>query len=141
MTIFGVMNPIDIGKNEIRQISGDLTRFGDFMDRLQNMDIYYAAPRFYQMKDGKILGAYALSADVPSVIPLIPRAGMMLNEDVKVDVWNVSLVIAEEEIHTIMYEDLIDFVGEREHYDADNILVLLSVDEMKELAAKYEVEM
>lgn len=34
MTIFGVMNPIDIGKNEIRKISDELIRFGEFMDRL-----------------------------------------------------------------------------------------------------------
>lgn len=140
MTVYGVMNPVDIGKKEISQISGDLDRFGELMNRLQNMDIYYAAPRFYQMKDGKILGAYALTADVLSVIPLIPRTGMMVSEDIKVDVWNVSLVISEEEIHIVLYDDLIRFIGEREYYDADNILITLSADEMKELAAKHGVE-
>lgn len=141
MMVFGVMNPVAIGKHEISQFSDDLNKFGEFMNRLQNMDVYYAAPRFYQMKDGKILGAYALTADVPSVIPLQPNTGVLINEDLKVDVWNVSLVMSEKDIQIVMYDDLITYVGEREHYDADNILVTLSADEMKELAMQHGMEL
>ena len=104
------------------------------------MNVYYAAPLLYQKKDGTVFGVYAISVDVPSVVPSISKLLAVGDNELKVEEWYVALVIAQGNVKSVKYQDFIEFAGERERYDAENIIVTFSSEEMKELADKFEVE-
>lgn len=145
MIVFAIQNPIYIEIKDLEQMKGadnfyDLKKFGEFLDRHQRMDVYYAAPLLYKKKDGTVFGMYAISADVSSVVPKTPKLLVVNQDELKVEEWYAALVISQGNVKSIKYEDFIKFVGEGERYDAENIIVTLSLEEMKKLADKFEVE-
>ena len=143
MIVFAIVNPITVEQKDLEQMKGadgsyDLKKFGEFLDGHQRLDVYYAAPLLYQKKDETIFGMYTISAGIPSVVPMIPK--LLMNNDLKVEEWYASLVIAQGNIKTVKYEDFIAFAGEREQYDGEHIIVTLSAEEMEKLAEQCGVE-
>lgn len=148
MIIFAIKNPISVGQKDLEQMRGenhfcDLKGFEEFLNWHQQMDVYYAVPHLYQKKDGTIFGAYALTVDVPSVVPVMPKVRMNnveTSNELKVEEWYVSLVISPQNVRTVQYTDFIDFVKEKKWYDVEHIIVALSEGEMKDLADNFETE-
>ena len=138
MYLFAAKNPISMGKRELAEIGGDLTRLGDFLNRLQQMDVYYAAPKAYQKKDGTIFGIYALTAGVPTVLPR--KASLFMNDEIKVDEWYVYLVMAEDQVGTVDFDDFWKTAKVQEYYDAEHEVVQLTAEEMKDILKQWETE-
>lgn len=131
--IFGVYNPISIGEKEIKEIGNNLDNFADFLNRLQSLDVYYAAPRVYKVND-RLVGIYAIGPDIPSVVPTSPY--IVLNQIQGIKDWYVMLRKGK----TIKYENFISNINNQEYYDSNHIIVTLSEAEIDFLIEKYFVE-
>lgn len=133
--IFGVYNAISIGQKELKRIDHNLENLEIFLNEIQSLDVYYATPKVYKNKDtDKIFGIYAVSAEIPSVVPNKPY--IILNQIEGVEDWYVMIRKGK----TIKYDDFINNIKTKEYYDANHIIVELNNKEIDDLLAKYEVE-
>ena len=117
--IYGICNPISIGANEIKQIGNRLDLFEEYLHRLQSLDVYYAAPRVYRVQN-KLVGIYAIGADIVSVVPTEPY--IVLNQIQGIEEWYVMLKTGK----TIKYKDFIENIPAKEYYDFNHVIVSLS---------------
>lgn len=99
MITLGGNNPVEMEAEvhaELKLLSGNELEkaFADYINQKQQMDVYHMKPRFYQTKDGSIMGVYALTEGVDSVIPAEAHVPFNsgLGEDTEVNRWLVSLV-------------------------------------------------
>ncbi len=139
MYIFGAINPIAIGKKELSRIGNDTKKLGELMHELQSMDVYYAAPRVYKKPDETLFGVYTLTENIPSVLPY--KACVFMNNDLKVEEWNIGFVIDGKLFGVISYENFIDSVNKDKEYDTEHFIISLSKKEMKDLLKKYKIEL
>ena len=128
--ILGVYNPISIGINEIKKINNNLYNLEEYLDKIQSLDVYYATPRVYRVKE-KLIGIYAIGPNIPSVVPTKPY--IVLNQIKGIEEWYVMM----KEGKTIKYNDLINNAKNKEYYDANHIIVTLSDNEIDNLLEKY----
>lgn len=140
MYIFGALNPIAIGKKEIKEIAGDIDKFAELMNKLQSMDVYYAKPKVYQRNDNTYFGVYVLTENVPSVLPTEPKL-LMANTDLKVNDWNIGFVANNKLEGFISYSDFLDSVKRTEDYDSEHFIVRLEAKKMGTLLKKYRVDL
>src|SRR5699024_4434995 len=131
--IFGVCFPISLGKRELEEIANDLDQFADFMNRLQSMNVYYSAPKVYDVR-GRLTGIYFTDANLPTVFPTEPY--IVMNQVEGIEEWYVML----KDQRTIPYQDFIGFIRDMEYFDADHILFVLTEEEVQMLADHYAVE-
>ena len=132
--IYGICNPISIGANEIKQIGNRLDLFEEYLHRLQSLDVYYAAPRVYRVQN-KLVGIYAIDADIVSVVPTEPY--IVLNQIQGVEEWYVMLKTGK----TIKYKDFIENIPAKEYYDFNHVIVSLSEQDVDSLIEQYGVEL
>lgn len=132
--IYGICNPISIGANEIKQIGNRLDLFEEYLHRLQSLDVYYAAPRVYRVQN-KLVGIYAIGADIVSVVPTEPY--IVLNQIQGVEEWYVMLKVGK----TIKYKDFIENIPAKEYYDFNHVIVSLSEQDVDSLIEQYGVEL
>lgn len=132
--IYGICNPISIGANEIKQIGNRLDLFEEYLHRLQSLDVYYAAPRVYRVQN-KLVGIYAIGADIVSVVPTEPY--IVLNQIQGIEEWYVMLKTGK----TIKYKDFIENVPAKEYYDFNHVIVSLSEQDVDSLIEQYGVEL
>lgn len=128
--IFGVYNPISIGLKEIKKINNSLNNLEDYLNKIQSLDVYYATPRVYRIKE-KLIGIYAIGANIPSVVPTEPY--IVLNQINGIEEWYVMI----KEGKTVKYVDFINNVENKEYYDANHVIVTLSEKEIDGLLDKY----
>lgn len=131
--IFGVYNPISIGINEIQKINNNLYNLEEYLNKIQSLDVYYATPRVYRVKE-KLIGIYAIGPNIPSVVPIKPY--IVLNQIKGIEEWYVMM----KEGKTIKYNDLINNAENKEYYDANHIIITLSDNEVDNLLEKYFIE-
>ena len=131
--IFGVYNPLSIGFKEIQQINNSLDNLEDYLHKIQALDVYYATPRVYRVND-KLIGIYAIGANIPSVVPTKPY--MVLNQIQGIEEWYVML----KEGKTVKYEDFINYISTKEYYDVNHIIITLNNEEIDDLLDKYFAE-
>lgn len=132
--IYGICNPISIGANEIKQIGNRLDLFEEYLQRLQSLDVYYAAPRVYRVQN-KLVGIYAIGADIVSVVPTEPY--IVLNQIQGIEEWYVMLKTGK----TIKYKDFIENIPAKEYYDFNHVIVSLSEQDVDSLIEQYGVEL
>ena len=134
MQIFGVYHPIAIGSKEIKEIDNNLENFENLLNKLQQLDLYYAAPKLYQTPD-KLIAVYAIGTEIPSIVPLKP--GIISNKSKDIKDWFVFLPGNK----AIKYEDFINNVDQDNYYDANHIIVCLKEEKIKDLISKYETKL
>ena len=132
--IYGICNPISIGANETKQIGNRLDLFEEYLHRLQSLDVYYAAPRVYRVQN-KLVGIYAIGADIVSVVPTEPY--IVLNQIQGVEEWYVMLKTGK----TIKYKDFIENIPAKEYYDFNHVIVSLSEQDVDSLIEQYGVDL
>lgn len=126
--LFGVFNPISIGQKELKRINHDLSHLEAFLNEIQALDVYYAAPSVYRKKaTDQLFGIYAIVADIPCVVPTQPY--IVLNQIKGVEDWYVMVRKGQ----TIKYEDFIHSNISQEYYDANHVIVLLNDAEIDDL--------
>ena len=131
--IFCVYNPISIGYKELKQINNSLENFENYLHNIQSLDVYYAAPRVFKVED-KLIGIYAISPNIPSVVPTEPY--IVLNQIQGIEEWYVIF----DKGKTIKYDDFINNINSKEYYDARHIIALLNDNDINDLADKYGIE-
>ena len=131
--LFGIYNPISIGVKEIKEIGNSLDNLENYFHKIQSLDVYYATPRVYKVND-KLIGIYAIGANIPSVVPTKPY--IVLNQIQGIEKWYVML----KEGKTVKYEDFINHTKTKEYYDANHIIITLDDEEINGLLDKYFVE-
>lgn len=134
LQIFGVYHPIAIGKKEIKEIDNNLENFENLLNKLQQLDLYYAAPKLYQTPD-KLIAVYAIGTEIASIVPLKPEIISNKSKDIKD--WYVFLPGNK----TIKYEDFINNVDHDNYYDANHIIICLKEEKIKDLISKYETKL
>lgn len=134
MQIFGVYHPIAIGSKEIKEIDNNLENFENLLNKLQQLDLYYAAPKLYQTPD-KLIAVYAIGTEIPSIVPLKP--GIISNKSKDIKDWFVFLPGNK----AIKYEDFINNVDHDNYYDANHIIICLKEEKIKDLISKYETKL
>lgn len=72
-TIFSAMWPMVVGKEEAECFLKEPEAFGPWLHEKQVQDLYYAVPLFYRDEQGGVIGRYAISEDVDSIIPVEPH--------------------------------------------------------------------
>lgn len=133
--IFGILNPISIGQNELNRINCDLNKLGDFLNEIQSLDVYYATPSVFRKNDSnELIGIYSVVADIPCVVPEEPY--IILNQIEGIKNWYVMI----RKGITVKYKDFINSVNSKEYYDANHIIVLLNNNEIDKIVAEYSVE-
>ena len=130
--IFGICNPISIGIKEITQIGDSTDNLEKYLHEIQEADVYYAAPRVYRTED-RLIGIYAISSGVPSVVPTAPY--IVLNRIKGIEDWYVML----SDGITVKYEDFINNINSKKYYDADHVIISLNGDDINALADKYSI--
>lgn len=132
--IFGAINPIFLGKWEIKEINGDLKKLEYLLNRLQQMDAYYANPHLYKRLDGSIFGVYFVGEDILTIVPEKPFI-LFSNVD-NVQDWYVML----QDNTAIKYDDFIKNVKRENEYDDNHFVVLLNKETNEILKEKYAVD-
>lgn len=135
MILFGALNPISLGEKEMYEINCSLEGLENLMDRLQQKDVFYANPRFYQRQDGSIFGVYFVGEEIVSVVPLNPHSPFCNIENVD------SYYVRIPDYNDIPYEDFISHVDKLEDYDNNHIIISLNEDKIYELSSNYTVNM
>lgn len=140
MYIFGAVNPVSIGRKEIKEIAGDTKKFGNMMNKLQKMDVYYAKANVYKRKNNTYFGVYMITEKIPSVLPYVPE--LLVNKyDLKINDWNIGFVIDDNVEGFISYEDFIELVDEDSNYDAEHFIITLDSNKIKELLDNKRIDL
>lgn len=158
MYMQGVYRPVAVSEKIVDEIlaSDDaMEEFDEFIKLTQYVDAYSANQKFYKNKDGGIIGSYALTQELDTILPYEPMVEdinlEIKNEDV--DSWMISFVAIEGDeddfnaykvIGNIDYADFIANLPKDkfEFLDANYIVVKgLSRAELDELIAKREDEL
>ncbi len=132
--IFGILNPISIGSQEATEINGSLENLATFLNRLQQIDAYYASPKVYQKKDETLFGIYFIGEEIVSIIPKKPY--IILDQIPNVNDWYVFL----PGNHYISYQDFIEHITPINTYDANHVIISLSKKEIDQLIEKFQTE-
>ena len=135
MILFGALNPVFIGPNEINEMDDSIEGFDKMMDRIQRIDAYYASPRFYKFDDEKIHGFYFLRDNVPTTIPLNPEYPYQKIENLH------SYLVELPDENYIPYDVFINNIGYADYYDAEHITVNLSEETISYFVKNHAVDM
>ena len=132
VTLFSAMWQLDLGdedKAEILAADDIVKAYGDWLHRLQEMDVYYAVPKFYETDEG-ILGMYFITEDTESAIPLVPSVPFGITDGegkpLEVDNWEVCFysITRNENLGRMSYEKCVEKVKDNgKRYDASRIII------------------
>ncbi len=140
MYLFGAINPIAIGKDELIEIAGSPKNLGILMNRLQQMDIYYAKAKVYKRKNNTYFGVYILTENVPTVLPYEPKI-LMMDNNIEINDWNISFIINNDLEGSVLYSDFINFIKGYEKYDSEHFIITLDSMVIKKLLDKHRIEL
>lgn len=142
LNICGVMNPVALDENILRQIGGDTKRLDKFMHGLQSQYLYYARAVVYQKKDGTLFGIYTLTADVVTVLPYEAKLPDLsgYGRDLQIDEWYAGLVFDEKFAGTVPYQALLDNVSTARVYDAEHFIISQTKRQLQKLLLRARQE-
>lgn len=137
MCIYGAINPITFGEKDLEMIESDLEKFGNYMDKLQRLDVYYARPNIYSRKDGTLFGIYVLSENITSVFPLNPQPILF---QTKIPQFFVTMVMDKEPKGNVPYIDFIQNIDKSNKYDFNHFIITLGKEEISNLLENFKTE-
>lgn len=135
MYLFGAYHPIAMGKRELEIVQHDAQKLGRFFHEMQSVDAYYAKANVYRRNDESLFGVYVLSAGVPTILPF--KAEVFMNNELKVDDWNILMVDGDERKGAVSFEDFVANVDTDHIYDTEHFLITLDESQMNELAVQF----
>ena len=141
-TLFGVINPFDVGEKEICIFGADIDKFGEWLNHMQQRDVYYAVPHFYEKKDGSTFGIFAVKAGVESVMPLTPGIPFSMHGQFEVGSWYVMLGYSDGRktgngLDAVEYGALKAYLEKSEYFDAGHVVLTLSDSDVETLLAEH----
>lgn len=143
--IFGVIHPFDLGEKEIEIFGSDIDQFGEWINEKQQMDVYYGVPHFYEKNDGSTFGAFALRADVASVMPVTPKIPFSMRNQFEVSDWYVMLGHSDGRksggLNVVDYSALAGYLTNGKYYDANHVILNLSDSDVDGLLANCKTDL
>lgn len=117
MFLFGALHPIAVGIKEIDIINKEnLKPLEDFLNNMQQIDAYYAVPKYDKKEDGTVFGVYYLKSGTKAIVPEMPCD--FTDSDSEIKEWYVSI---DDKI--ISYDKFIDSVKNKKYYDDFSLLI------------------
>lgn len=141
--------PLKLTSHDLYQFgeNGDLEGFANLLHSKQVQDLYYAVSRVYRMQDGSYFGAYAIGANIDSIIPIKPEVPLMMKdpltgEALKCDKFVVMIGSSDNPDigGNISYEDFASGIGidKLEKFDENHVILRNFSEEMvKDFTSKY----
>lgn len=141
LTIPAAINPIDLSLEAITEIDDDFGKFEEYLDRIQQIDVYYATASL-AANDGMVTGVFILTSSNPTALPLKPERSLYINKS-QVDRWIIGFYsLADDEMLGYMpYQDFLNNVSTAERYDANRFIIELSQAEMEDLLNAFRIEL
>lgn len=151
--IYCIRRPVSFNKEmfqEIMESDYPVEKFSEIITDIQYIDAFSANQKFFQNKEGSIIGVYSLTETVRTILPFRPAveymySNMVRNEDVTR--WEISLVVINgdpddfssyETLGRMDYSEFIEKLPKDKYafIDASNILVEeLSREDIENLLA------
>ena len=131
--LFGATNPVTVGFGELQEIGGSMEGFEKFLARLQQMNVFYAAPRFYKLPDERIFGLYFVREDAMTVVPCAPEYPFANIDNLK------GYYVHVPDGNDVPYEDFIARATNMGPYDANHDIVCLTERDLAYLAENCSV--
>lgn len=128
--IFGIIHPLSIGLNEMNEFGNDLHKLGDYLERMQRMDVYYASPKLYQMNEN-IIGTYAVGPYIDTVVPIKPY---LFTNQYQISEW----FIITERSTLIPYDYFIDHIHNKKDYDSSHYLLSATQEEIYDIIYNHQ---
>ena len=145
MTLFSVMWPLVVGRDEAEAFIAEPTYFSKWLHEKQNVDAYYTKPSFYRSDDG-ILGRYAISEYMRCIVPIRPYVPYGFDDPetkelIECEDFGMLLYSIEENetMGELAYEDFVSAIKKLgktkvKRYDGNHIIIeKLTTDELKTL--------
>lgn len=120
MLIFGATNPVTLGPDQLEEIGGTMEGFEKFMHRLQQLDVFYANPRFYKLPGDRVFGLYFVGENVMTVVPHTPSYPFAKIDNLK------GYYVRVPDGNDIPYGDFIAHATNMGPYDATHDVVCLT---------------
>ena len=143
--IFGAINPFEIGERELDIFGEDIDKFSEWLNEMQQRDVYYGVPHFYEKQDGSTFGAFAVKAGVASVMPVQPSIPLRMRNQFEVSDWYVLLGYSDGRktgsLAMIDYSGLAEHISKGEYYDAGHAVVNLTDSDVEHLLETYAVSL
>lgn len=145
MYIFGVTNPLAMGRDDLKAIGGDMARFADFLDGKQRYKGRYVAPKLEVYKDAgekkrrsffrkdtdsaddRYRGTFEVGIGEELIFPLVPRS--LNKKEARVMIWQVKVKLGPEEIRTFAFDDFIKKIDRSVPYDSEHVFINLKAED------------
>lgn len=140
---------VDLLENVILNAENVVEKFSTFVTGLQYIKAYEARQKFYENDEGTIIGIYAITETVPTILPfkhIVESENQEIVTDDNVAEWNINLVVINgnpedlssyKNLGQINYQEFINRLPKEKYgfIDARYILVQgLTKQEIKNLA-------
>lgn len=120
ITILAAMNPIVVGEAQLDEIDGTIEGFEKFLHRMQQMNVFYATPKYYKLDDGTVFGLYFITENVMAVIPSEPYPPFAKIENLK------GYYVRIPDGNEVPYKDFLENAMYMGPYDANHVVVCLT---------------
>lgn len=142
LVVGGALWPLVIDLEDAKSIRGEhsLESFRDYLNRMQNIDWYFASPRFFDFPQFGLGGVYIVIPDTVSLFPNEPKVPFGIvdpetNEPMDIKKWIVGLSMTETALN-LPYEKFITMLPAEKvtRYNSQYIKVApMSSDEWQRL--------
>lgn len=131
--IFGALNPIALGREEVKEICRGPDGLDFLLDRLQQKDAFYAGAHYYKRNDESIYGIYAVNEKTVTIFPERAKSPF-------VSLYNVDYYVILPDNHAVPFDAFIRNVKAVERYDREHIVIKLTEEEIFSLTEKFTVD-
>lgn len=125
LAIFGAINPLYFGKQEVDYIDDSIDKFEELLDMKQNMGLCFTKAEIYKRKDDSVYAVYYLGINEKTVLLNSP---FLFNCSYEIKDFYVCL----PGYNYIKYKTFMNLV-EKEHYDELNSLVNIKEKDLLKL--------
>ena len=140
ITIFGALNPLALGINDLKEIGADAEKLEKYLHEKQDLNVYYVGPQLYSDPEGNsLIGIYPFSANTFSIMPYEPLKPFYLEQEV--DKWMIYLYVSDSIYGYIPFDDFSNHVRDLGRYDETHYFCEVDEYQARGLIADFAVEM
>lgn len=132
-TVLAAMNPVNIGRAQMDEIGTSLEGFEKFLDRLQQMNLFYATPKYYKLDNEIVFGLFFIGENVMAVVPEKPYVPFGKIDNLK------GYYVRVPDGNEVSYSDFMEHATKMGQYDANHVIVCLTEKDLAYFAANCSV--
>ena len=140
ITLFGALNPLVLGINDLKELGADADKLDSFLHEKQSVNMYYAGPQFYaDPDDNSLIGIYPFPANTYSIMPYEAQKPFYLEQEV--DKWMVYLYISDSIYGYIPFDVFSKYVRDLGRYDETHYFCEVDEYQARGLIADHAIKM